>query len=78
MTARAIQVRIEPRGLGRIDAAAYIGISPSKLDQLIEDGRMPRPRRIDGRVLWDRFELDDAWERLPIDGSDNPLDNFLK
>ncbi|MFN3806759.1 XRE family transcriptional regulator [Asticcacaulis sp.] len=75
----APRVRIEPRGLGRVDAAAYIGISPAKFDQLVDDGRMPRPRRADGRILWDRFALDDAFERLPSDDDGlNPLDAFLR
>jgi predicted DNA-binding transcriptional regulator AlpA len=74
----APRIRVEPRGLSRIDAAAYVGISPSKFDQLIQNGVMPRPRRIDGRVLWDRYALDDAFENLPSDEAPNPLDNFLK
>jgi predicted DNA-binding transcriptional regulator AlpA len=78
MSTAAPRIRIEPRGLSRTDAAAYIGIGVSKFDQLIEDGRMPRPRRVDGRVLWDRYALDDAFESLPSDEAPNPLDNFLK
>lgn len=74
MTTPAPKIRIEPRGLSRVDAAAYIGISTSKFDQLVEDRRMPRPKRIDGRVLWDRYALDDAWESLPTDEPENPLD----
>lgn len=74
---RSPRIRIEPRALGRPDAAAYVGISPSKFDQLIEDGRMPRPRRIDGRVVWDRYALDEAFENLPIDQPPNPLDSLL-
>lgn len=75
----APRIRIEPRGLGRVDAAAYIGIGPTKFDQLVDDGRMPRPRRADGRILWDRFELDAAFENLPSDDDGpNPLDNLLR
>jgi hypothetical protein len=32
---------LAPRGLSRPQAAEYIGVSPSKFDQLKEDGRMP-------------------------------------
>ncbi|WP_343684040.1 XRE family transcriptional regulator [Asticcacaulis sp.] len=74
----AARVRIEPRGLSKHDAAAYIGISATKFDQLIADGRMPAPKRIDGRVLWDRFDLDAAWDALPTERAANPLDNFLR
>jgi hypothetical protein len=55
------------RGLSRIEAATYIGISPCKFDQLIADGRMPGPRRIDGRKVWDVRELDLFFEELPRD-----------
>jgi len=57
-------------------AAAYIGVSPSKFDDMVEDGRMPRPKRADRRVLWDRHALDIAFDALPSDGeaSDNPWD----
>lgn len=48
-----------------MDAAAYVGISPSKFDEWVARKIMPRPRRQDGIVVWDRFELDDAFERLP-------------
>jgi hypothetical protein len=31
----------------------YIGVSPTAFDKLVADGRMPQPRRIDGRKIWD-------------------------
>jgi predicted DNA-binding transcriptional regulator AlpA len=55
---------LPPRGLSREQAAAYIGISPSLFDMLIQDGRMPRPTRINSRVVWDRQKLDTAFEAL--------------
>jgi predicted DNA-binding transcriptional regulator AlpA len=63
-----------PRGLQRIVAAGYIGVSATKFDQLVADGRMPRPKFIDKRRVWDRFELDDAFSDLPNDLQDNPWD----
>lgn len=63
-----------PRGLSREQAA---GIGASKFDQLVSDGRMPKPKRIDGRVVWDRCELDGAFECLPEGGSPNPWDQVL-
>ena len=50
--------RIEPRGLSRIDAAQYYGISPNKFDELRKYGRVSPPRLIDGRKVWDRYDLD--------------------
>lgn len=55
------------RGLSRVEAARYIGISATKFDQLVDNGRMPRPKRLDGRVLWDRVELDLAFDDIPQD-----------
>jgi excisionase family DNA binding protein len=53
------------RGLSRAEAAMYLGISPSKFDELVKDGRMPRPRVIDCRKVWDVYELDMAFDELP-------------
>jgi predicted DNA-binding transcriptional regulator AlpA len=60
-----LPLSLQPRGLSRAQAAAYIGISSSKFDQLVSDGRMPRPVPIDGRVVWDRIRLDAAFDALP-------------
>ncbi len=38
-------------------------------DRLVADGRMPRPRRVDGRLIWLRAEIERAFEELPYDGS---------
>ena len=67
MTARALSdVRPVPRrGLSREEAAMYIGISPSKFDELVADGRMPRPVKIDSRKVWDIRHLDLAFDALP-------------
>ncbi|WP_298936883.1 hypothetical protein [uncultured Ruegeria sp.] len=54
-----------PRGLSRREAAYYVGVSPSFFDDLVKDGRMPAPKRINSRVLWDRMTLDDAFDALP-------------
>jgi predicted DNA-binding transcriptional regulator AlpA len=54
-----------PRGLSREQAAAYIGISPSKFDAMVLDGRMPQPKEVDRRLVWDRLELDAAFSALP-------------
>ena len=38
---------LPPRGLSRLEAAAYIGVSPTLFDMLVKDGRMPEPKRIE-------------------------------
>jgi hypothetical protein len=55
---------IPPRGLSRLQAAEYIGVGATKFDEMVEDGRMPKPKRIDGRTVWDRVLLDEAFEAL--------------
>jgi excisionase family DNA binding protein len=74
----AIAARERPisrRGLSRVEAAEYIGISPSKFDELIADGRMPGARRIDGRKIWDVRELDLCFDDLPRDDSAPSIGN---
>lgn len=61
---------LPPRGLSREEAAAYIGIGTTKFDQMVADGRMPPPKKIDGRKVWDRLRLDSAFAALPTDGGD--------
>jgi predicted DNA-binding transcriptional regulator AlpA len=69
MTTKALspsQLRPVPRrGLSRIEAAMYFGVSPSKFDRMVEDSRAPRPRIIDSRKVWDVHELDMAFDDLP-------------
>jgi predicted DNA-binding transcriptional regulator AlpA len=63
-----------PRGLSRYEAAAYVGVSESLFDAMVRDGRMPHPKRINSRTVWDRRRLDDAFERLPEREAENPWD----
>lgn len=58
-----------PRGLCREEAARYIGVGLTKFDEMVADRRMPRPKRVDGRVLWDRIGLDAAFTDLPDAGN---------
>lgn len=56
---------LAPRGLRREQAATYIGISPIKFDAMVRDGRMPPAKRIDSIRVWDRRQIDAAFDRLP-------------
>jgi hypothetical protein len=71
---RDIAHTLLPRGLSREEAAEYIGVSASLFDRLVEDGRMPRPKAINSRVVWDRQRLDVAFDVLPDRGEPNPWD----
>lgn len=53
-----------PRGMNREAAARYVGLGTTKFDQMVIDGRMPKPKRVDGRVVWDRLLLDAAFDDL--------------
>ena len=64
------------RGYSRVEAAAYIGISPSLFDEMMGDGRMPKPVRINSRVLWDIKDLDAAFEDLKGAPLINSWDNL--
>lgn len=55
---------LEPRGLARQDAAAYIGIGITLFDALVETGKFPAPARLNGRLIWDRLALDRALDEL--------------
>jgi predicted DNA-binding transcriptional regulator AlpA len=66
-----------PRGLSRDEAARYIGVGATKFDEMVADGRMPRPKRVDGRVIWDRLRIEAAFSDLPDDIRANPLDRML-
>ena len=74
MTDRAPRSTAEPRGLNRDNSARYVGVGTTKFDYMVKDGRMPKPKRVDGRNIWDRFGLDAAFEDLPSEDGVNPWD----
>lgn len=73
----ALPPTLAPRGLSRVEAAAYIGLSTSKFDELVESGVMPRPKAVGTRKLWDRHRLDEAFDNLPDETEANPWDKVL-
>lgn len=66
-----------PRGLSREEAARYVGIGATLFDEMVADGRMPRPKRIGGRTVWDRIALDVHFTDLP-DTKSNAWDRALR
>jgi predicted DNA-binding transcriptional regulator AlpA len=69
----ALPSSLPPRGLARVAAAAYVGVSPCTFDQLVAERRMPKPKRIGRRCVWDRLALDIAFTELPTeDGEPAP------
>ena len=70
---------LAPRGLRRVQAAAYVGVSPSLFDRMVEEGVMPKPKRFGSRTIWDRWQIDEAFTALPNEGEEpevqpNPWD----
>lgn len=65
-----------PRGLSRDESARYIGVGTTKFDEMVADGRMPKPKRVDGRTVWDRAALDLYFTDLPEDGRRNFFDGL--
>jgi len=63
-------------GLARAEAAEYIGVSVSKFDEMVADGRMPKPKKIDARRVWRRPALEAAFAELPEDGQGAPADQW--
>ena len=74
--AAAFQPTVTPRGLQREVAARYVGISPTKFDEMVADGRMPGPKLIDRRKVWDRLALDEAFDALPSTEEENEWDRL--
>ena len=75
----SLPLSLAPLGLSRIIASEFVGVGVTKFDLMVEDGRMPKPRRIDGRKVWDRQQLEEAFKALPVEGGDrespNPWDS---
>jgi predicted DNA-binding transcriptional regulator AlpA len=66
----ALPPTLAPRLIGREAAAAYVCVSPNSFDRMVDDGRMPRPKRLgDRRIAWDVRELDAAVDRLPAESA---------
>jgi hypothetical protein len=47
----------------------YVGVSATKFDEMVSDGRMPAPVRVDARKIWDIRSLDLAFDALPREDS---------
>jgi hypothetical protein len=59
-------------GLSRAEAAEYIGVGVTLFDQMVADGRLPKPKLANSRKLWHRERLAEAFAELPEEGQDNP------
>ncbi len=69
------RARVQPRGLRRIEAASYVGVSPTKFDEMVRRGDMPEGFRVDSIRLWDRQDLDVCFGLLK-DGAERELEDI--
>ena len=35
----------------------YVGVGSTKFDEMVSDGRMPKPKKVDGQLIWDMRQL---------------------
>ena len=69
---KALPPTIAPRLISRDAAAAYVNVSPTKFDEMVRDGTMPRPKQLGGRrKAWDVRALDIAVDGLEDCADDN-------
>ena len=74
MTLRPIPSPTHRAACHRDEAARYIGVGATKFDEMVADRRMPRPKCVDGRVIWDRFKIEAAFTDLPEEKKPSRLD----
>ena len=65
---------LSPIGLNKVRSAGYVGVGTTKFDEMVSDGRMPKPKRVDGRLIWYRHALEESFVALPSDDDANPWD----
>jgi predicted DNA-binding transcriptional regulator AlpA len=69
---KALPPTLAPRLISRDAAAAYVNVSPTKFDEMVRDGTMPRPKQLGGRrKAWDVRALDTAVDGLEDCDDDN-------
>ena len=72
----ALPLTLPPRLISREAAAAYLSVATGTFDKMVQEGRMPRAKRLsEGRVAWDVRALDAAIDSLPTDGMLAEADN---
>jgi predicted DNA-binding transcriptional regulator AlpA len=59
-----------------VEAAAYVGVSPSLFDEMVRSRVMPKPLRFGGRVIWDREAIDRAFANLASEDDAEPDDEW--
>jgi predicted DNA-binding transcriptional regulator AlpA len=63
-------------GLSAAEAAAAVGVSATFFRTLVAERRMPQPRTINGRRVWDVDELRAAFKALPHEQEAEDVDEW--
>jgi hypothetical protein len=42
---------VPPRGMNRTEGACYMGVSPALFDEMVKDGRAPKPKLVNTRTI---------------------------
>lgn len=63
--AEVLPLSLPPFGVNREQAAALVGISTSLFDWAVVNRKMPQPRLLRGRNIWDVEELFSSFRELP-------------
>jgi hypothetical protein len=74
------QLNYPPRAMRAERAAAYLDISRSLFLELVEEGKLPKPRQWPQHEAprWDRLELESAWDDLNDDRKPERQNTFDK
>jgi hypothetical protein len=73
MTKRQDMAAYPPRAMKADRAAAYLDMSRSKFLDLVDRGKLPDSKILDGMRVWDRLALDAAFNDLPERGDGDNL-----
>ena len=68
-----------PRAMRAPAAACYLSMSTSFFLELVNEKRLPQPKRLRGIVFWDRLELDEFVSNFEgeVEDSRNELERAL-
>jgi hypothetical protein len=64
-----------PRAMRSDRAAAYLSMSESNFLRLVKAGRLPKGKRLDGIVFWDRVALDSFVENYEGEADETTVED---
>src|ERR1700732_1817757 len=67
-----------PRAMRAEQSADYLSMSRSMFLKLVDEGKMPKPLKVGTMAMWDRYDIDHAFEDLKRDkGEPKPGENTM-